>query len=93
MGCGDVAYLGDIRCPPYQAPDAYRDSDGNGNPLSIMARVADAERCAQRWRWHMDTRQPFDATLRAAANMARAIDSVARAVADSVACGNDSLSE
>lgn len=83
----------DLSCRPYVVPDAYRDSDSDGNPLSILARVEQAHRSAERWRWHMDTRQPFDATLRSAADMARAIDSVARAVADSVACGNDSLSE
>ena len=78
----------DLDCRPY-APPVPADVDPvTGEPLTIMACVAAAHRAAEAWRFMMDTRQPFDATLRAAADMARAIDAVARAVADEVAEGD-----
>lgn len=81
----------DLDCRPY-VPPTPGDVGPDGRPLTILARVSNASAAADRWRWMMDNRQPFDATLRAAADMARAIDAVARAVADEIAEGDNRLS-
>jgi hypothetical protein len=76
----------DIECPPYRLPDpAPADA-------SIMALAARASAAADAYRDQVNGRADYPACFRAAGVLARATGELATAIADSVACGNNSLS-
>jgi hypothetical protein len=84
VGLGPMTRLPDIHCPPYVPPKA-----GNGTILELAARAGHA---VNRYRATVDNRGDFDATIRAAAALSRATQDLTTAIADAVACGDNSLS-
>jgi hypothetical protein len=75
----------DIHCPPASLPQ--RDSE----PTSILTLASRLNAASNAYRAAMESRAPFRETLTAAGKLARAADALTSAIADAVACGENSL--
>lgn len=78
----------DIDCP---VPDAYV-RDAGDYPKTILGYAARASDAANAYRATIDARRSFEDTMRAGRRMAIAVDALTTAIADSVACGENTLS-
>lgn len=78
--------MSDLRCPPsHHARPTIE-------PATILEHAAAASDAANYYRTVMDDRADFRTTVNAAAALARATHALTTAIADSVACGDNSLS-
>jgi hypothetical protein len=77
----------DYDCPPY---DGATPAPAGANILELAARASAA---ADRFQSAMDAREPYSACVRLASTLARATQALSTAIADSVACGSDSLTD
>jgi len=75
---------GDINCPPYVIPPS-------GDDGSILALASKASHAVELYRATVDARKGFDETIRAARQLAIATQCLTTAIADAVACGDNSL--
>lgn len=73
----------ELRCPPVNP---------GGAPQTILELAADLTSASDRYRASMDAREDFRVVLRHAGSLARAADALTTAIADAVACGDNSLS-
>jgi hypothetical protein len=73
-------------CPPY---DGAIPVPADASILELAARASAA---ADRFQSAMDARKPYPACIRLAGTLARATQALSTAIADSVACGDNSLS-
>jgi hypothetical protein len=76
----------DYDCPPY---DGATPAPAGASILELAAR---ASAVANRFQSAMDAREPYPACVRLAGTLARATQALSTAIADSVACGDNSLS-
>lgn len=81
----------DIDCQRY-IPSAPVDVDGSGRPLSILALASRASAAADYYRSTIDARADYPTSFRAGRALARAVDALTNAIADSVATGDNRLS-
>lgn len=80
--------MSELRCPPTEFVN-LRQLPADATILDYAARASEV---SNRWRAVMDARADFRTTISAAGAMARAIDDLTTAIADSVACGDNRLS-
>jgi hypothetical protein len=76
----------DYDCPPY---DGATPVPAGASILELAARASAA---ADRFTSAMDAREPYPTCIRLAGSLARATQALSTAIADSVACGDNSLS-
>lgn len=78
--------MSDLRCPPSDH------AEPTPAPVTILEHAAAASDAANYYRAVMDDRADFRTMINAAAALARATHALTTAIADSVACGDNSLS-
>lgn len=78
-------HFSELRCPPVH-PEGLR------APQTILELASELASASDRYRASMDAREDFRVVLRHAGSLARAADALTTAIADAVACGDNSLS-
>lgn len=77
----------DLDCRPYYGRQSALPSDA-----TILDYAAQASDAAGRYQRAMDARADYPTCIRLASSLARATQALATAIADAVACGNNTLS-
>ena len=84
---GRVDTVSDYDCPPWYG--ALEDTTPADTILDLVARASVA---VERYRAAMDARADYRTTLSVAGQLARATEALVTAIADAVACGENTLS-